>query len=114
MERGKFPLNVWYPLTWSRDVGRELVKRRILNEDVVLFRSTKGGVIAMEDICPHRFLPLSDGQLKGDSIECGYHGMTFDCSGSCVRIPGQDMIPSSAKVRPYPPHATMGLVRIWI
>src|SRR5690625_749520 len=114
MERGKFPLNVWYPLTWSRDVGRALSSRPTISQDVVLFRSTEGHVVAMEDICPHRFLPLSKGRLTGNSIECGYHGMTFDCSGACTRIPGQDMIPPSAKVKTYPVHENMGLVWIWV
>ncbi|AQS51456.1 vanillate O-demethylase oxygenase [Paenalcaligenes hominis] len=109
-----YVLNTWYPLTWSRGVNRELTSHRILDQDVVLFRSTEGGVIAMEDACPHRLLPLSKGKLKGDAIECGYHGMTFDCSGACVRIPGQDMIPASAKVRTYPTHENMGMVWIWM
>ena len=64
--------------------------------------------------CPHRFAPLSMGKLKGDSIECGYHGMTFDCTGRCIRIPGQEIIPANAKVRSYPISESMGLAWIWM
>ncbi|HLS43144.1 MAG TPA: aromatic ring-hydroxylating dioxygenase subunit alpha [Paenalcaligenes sp.] len=110
----KYVTNTWYPLTWSRNVGRDLSAHRIIEQDVVLFRSTEGHVVAMEDACPHRLLPLSMGKLKGDTVECGYHGMTFDCAGSCVRIPGQEMIPASAKVRTYPVHENMGMVWIWM
>ncbi|MCQ9616114.1 aromatic ring-hydroxylating dioxygenase subunit alpha [Paenalcaligenes niemegkensis] len=106
--------NTWYPLTWSRDIGRELSAHRIIEKDVVLFRSTEGTVIAMEDACPHRLLPLSMGKLKGDHVECGYHGVTFDCAGSCVRVPGQDMVPANARVQTYPTHENMGLVWIWM
>lgn len=106
--------NTWYPLTWSRNVGRELTAHRILEQDVVLYRSTAGDVVAMEDVCPHRLLPLSKGKLKGDAIECGYHGMTFDCSGKCVRVPGQEMVPANAIVKTYPTHENMGLVWIWM
>lgn len=109
-----YVLNTWYPLTWSRDIGRALVSRRILEREVVLYRSEDGRVIALDDACPHRLLPLSMGKLKGDAIECGYHGMTFDCSGKCVRIPGQPHIPASAEVRAYPTHENMGLVWIWL
>lgn len=108
-----YVLNTWYPLTWSRNVGRALTTHTILEQQVVLYRTESGRVVAMEDACPHRLLPLSMGKLKGDAIECGYHGMTYDCSGKCVRVPGQELIPSSAFVKTYPTHENMGLVWIW-
>ncbi len=40
---------------------------------------------ALEDACVHRKLPLSMGRIKGDHVECGYHGMTYDADGKCVR-----------------------------
>jgi phenylpropionate dioxygenase-like ring-hydroxylating dioxygenase large terminal subunit len=109
-----FVRNAWYPAAWSRDIGRELIARRILGDDVVLYRTGSGSVAALEDVCPHRFTPLSMGRLKGDTIECGYHGMTFDCRGECVRIPGQAIIPRNAKVRSYPIQENMGLAWIWM
>ena len=109
-----FIRNAWYPAAWSRDVGRSLAARRILEEDVVLYRTENGAVAALEDVCPHRLAPLSIGRLKGDLVECGYHGLQFDCSGRCTRIPGQPVIPSSARVRAYPVHENMGLVWIWM
>jgi phenylpropionate dioxygenase-like ring-hydroxylating dioxygenase large terminal subunit len=111
---GDYVRNAWYPAAWSRDIGRELISRRILGDDIVLYRTSSGSVAALEDVCPHRFTPLSMGRLKGDTIECGYHGMTFDCRGECVRIPGQAIIPRNAKVRPYPIHENMGLAWIWM
>jgi vanillate O-demethylase monooxygenase subunit len=110
----KYVRNAWYPAAWARDVGRSLVPRRILDEDVVLYRLEDGRTAALEDVCPHRLSPLSIGRLKGDLVECGYHGLAFDCSGRCVRVPGQPTIPSSARVRSYPVHENMGLVWIWM
>ena len=74
--------NTWYPLTWSSDIGRSLTRRRIVGEDIVLYRTEQGRVAALHDACPHRLAALSKGRLKGDAIECGYHGMTFDGSGT--------------------------------
>ena len=54
------------------------------------------------------------GKLRGDTVECGYHGLTFDCTGKCVRVPGQDVIPQTAKVPSYPIHENMGLAWIWM
>ncbi|ROT44047.1 aromatic ring-hydroxylating dioxygenase subunit alpha [Pusillimonas sp. NJUB218] len=110
----EYVLNTWYPIAWSRDITQSLAQRRIVEKDVVMYRNTQGKVVAQLDICPHRMLPLSHGKLKGDVIQCGYHGMEFDCSGKCVRIPGQDKIPAGAKVTTYPTHEHMGLVWIWM
>ncbi|MEZ2147645.1 aromatic ring-hydroxylating dioxygenase subunit alpha [Bradyrhizobium sp. DN5] len=107
------PRNTWYPLTWSRNVTRTLSRHRILGMDLVVYRSEAGGVVALDDVCPHRLAPLSMGKLKGDAIECGYHGMTFGADGRCVRIPGQPMIPPNARVSSYPLREKMGLVWIW-
>jgi phenylpropionate dioxygenase-like ring-hydroxylating dioxygenase large terminal subunit len=107
------PRNAWYPLTWSRNVTRALARHRILGQDVVVYRTEQGEPVALDDACPHRLAPLSMGKLKGDAIECGYHGMTFGADGRCVRIPGQAVIPPNARVPSYPLREKMGLVWIW-
>jgi phenylpropionate dioxygenase-like ring-hydroxylating dioxygenase large terminal subunit len=110
----EYARNAWYPAAWSRDIAYALTQRRILGEQIALYRTTAGMVVALEDACPHRLAPLSMGRLKGDAIECGYHGMTFDCSGTCIRIPGQPLIPPNARVRCYPVVENMGLAWIWM
>ena len=35
-------------------------------------------------------------------LQCHYHGLRFDRTGACVRVPGQDMIPAGARVKTYP------------
>ncbi len=109
-----FVRNAWYPAAWSRDVSAALTSRRILGERIVLYRLSNGTVAALQDACPHRFAPLSLGRIKNDAVECGYHGMTFDGHGRCIRIPGQPTIPAAAKVRAYPVIEKMGLAWIWM
>jgi vanillate O-demethylase monooxygenase subunit len=109
-----FVRNAWYPAAWSREVVHELTQRRILGDLVCLYRTSTGDVVALDDACPHRLAPLSLGKLKGDALECGYHGMTFDCSGKCIRIPGQPMIPPRSDVRAYPIVEKLGLCWIWM
>lgn len=110
----QYVLDTWYPIAWSREIGRKLEARRVVEQNVVLYRKEDGTTVAMEDACPHRLLPLSMGKLRGDTVECGYHGMTYDCSGKCVRVPGQEMIPQNAVIKTYPTHENMGLVWIWM
>jgi vanillate O-demethylase monooxygenase subunit len=106
--------NAWYVAAWDHEVGRQMLSRRILGKPVVLFRTTGGMAVALEDRCVHRFLPLSRGELRDDQVVCGYHGMTYDASGKCVRIPGQSLIPRTARVRSYRIAERWGCVFIWM
>ncbi|MCC6006526.1 MAG: aromatic ring-hydroxylating dioxygenase subunit alpha [Rhodobacteraceae bacterium] len=107
--------NCWYVAAWSKDVGRTLRPETFLEERVVLFRKADGTPVALEDACPHRKLPLSDGTLKGDDVECGYHGLTFDCTGRCVAAPTQpDSIPRRAVVKSYPVVDRYRFLWIWM
>jgi vanillate O-demethylase monooxygenase subunit len=109
-----YVLNAWYCAGWSKDIAHTLTRETICERDVVLWRKSDGAVAALEDMCPHRFLPLSEGKLVGDAVQCGYHGMTFDGSGACVRVPGQSTIPERAKVRAYPVEERHGVVWVWM
>jgi phenylpropionate dioxygenase-like ring-hydroxylating dioxygenase large terminal subunit len=106
-------LNAWYPVSFSRDIDRTPKRRTVTEQHVVLYRKEDGSVVALQDLCPHRFTPLSLGTVKNDTIQCGYHGMTFDGAGRCVRIPGQDRIPAQADIRSYPVRENLGLVWVW-
>jgi len=109
-----FLRNAWYVAALSPQVGRALLPCRLLGEPVVLYRTESGKPVALEDACPHRKLPLSMGRIKGDAVECGYHGLTFDCAGQCVDAATQDRIPPFARVRSYPVCDRYGLLWIWM
>ena len=109
-----FLRNQWYVAAWSEDVGRAPLGRVILNEYVVLYRKEDGTPVALENRCPHRNLPLSEGNLIGDVIQCAYHGLEFDCSGACVHVPGQTEAPDWARVKVYPVAERHGWLFIWM
>lgn len=109
-----YVLNCWYCAGWSRDFDHSLRRETICERDLVIWRRTDGALAALEDMCPHRFLPLSEGRLVGDDVQCGYHGMTFDRAGACVRVPGQSVIPERARVRAYPVEERHGVVWVWM
>jgi vanillate O-demethylase monooxygenase subunit len=107
--------NCWYVAAWSSDVGRTLKAETFLGENVVLYRKQDGTPVALEDACPHRKLPLSCGNLKGDTVECGYHGLTFDSMGTCVAAPTQaSAIPRRAAVKSYPVVDRYRFLWIWM
>lgn len=109
-----FVCNAWYAAAWPEEVGRSLLPRRILDEPVLLWRTTEGEIAAIADRCSHRRVPLSLGRLVGDTAECGYHGLRFDRRGRCVRIPGQKDIPAAACVRAYPAIERWKTVWLWM
>ena len=109
-----FLKNYWYVGAYGHEVERKLLPRTILNEKIVFYRTEGGTPVAMENRCCHRRAPLSHGKLIGDDVECGYHGLTYDPSGACVRIPGQTKIPERARVRTYPVEERWQWVWIWM
>lgn len=110
-----FLRNCWYVAGWSRDFGRSLRRETYLGEDIVFYRRENGDPVALENACPHRKLPLSEGRLIGDTVECGYHGLTFDCSGACVAAPTQSaQIPRRAAVKSYPVVDRHDLLWVWM
>ncbi len=110
----QFLRNAWYVAALSPAVGRSLQPIKVLGESIVLYRTQDNTPVALEDACPHRKLPLSMGRLKGDAVECGYHGLTFDCKGTCIDAATQQRIPPFAKVRSYPVRDRYGLLWIWM
>lgn len=109
-----FLKNCWYVAALASEVGRKPLGRIFLDEPVVMFRTEAGAPIALEDRCSHRNYPLHKGRLAGDAIECGYHGLTFDCAGNCVKVPGQAQIPERGRIRKYPLLERWGWIWIWM
>ena len=106
--------NAWYVAAWDHEVTREMRRRILLDEPVVLFRTDSGKPVALEDRCCHRQAPLSMGKLVGNIVQCPYHGLQFDSSGKCVKVPSQDLVPPSAKVRAYPTVEKNHWIWIWM
>lgn len=114
-----WPQNAWYQAAWAHELESEMrgskpLARTFLNQPVVLFRDAGGKARALEDRCCHRATPLRLGEVVPEGLQCGYHGMVFDGSGKCVKIPGQDSIPPQARVISYPVVERQEFVWIWM
>src|ERR1700731_404960 len=93
--------NTWYVGAWSADVAPgTLLARTLLGEPIVFARTQSGEITALYDRCPHRFAALSRGQVHGELLMCGYHGLQYNAAGACVANPhGNKKIPPGAIVR---------------
>ncbi len=98
-----FMRNSWYVAAWANEVeGDVLLSRKILGDQVVLFRQQNGIAAALIDRCSHRFAPLSMGRREGDCIRCMYHGLVFAADGKCVEEPGRPRPSPQTSIRSYP------------
>jgi len=73
-----FLRNGWYVAAWDHEVTRQhMLRRTLLSEPVVFYRTEDGRPVALEDRCCHRHAPLSRGRLVGNAVECPYHGFNL-------------------------------------
>ena len=107
-------INFWYAAAPAQDVNAtKPLKVKMLGQNFALFRDSQGVARCVSDICIHRCASLSGGKVKGDCVECPYHGWQFDGTGACTRIPSLGVdgkIPAQARIDAYPTQEKYGLV----
>ncbi len=109
--------NQWYAILESSEVkpGQPIGFTRF-GEQLVAWRNTHGVVSIMRDLCPHRGVALSVGDIRGDCIECPFHGFQFDTSGRCTVIPanGRNAEPPKAMhVQTFPALEAHDFIYAW-
>lgn len=109
--------SVLWAVATSEEVGNTPLAVEIGSAPLVLWRDAQNAVRALEDRCPHRRAPLSRGCVKDDgSIQCGYHGWSFDGKdGALKNIPNlksQSRFPPIYRAAAYPVLEADGLVRV--
>ncbi|HEY9153468.1 MAG TPA: Rieske 2Fe-2S domain-containing protein [Anaerolineales bacterium] len=98
-----FP-NSWYVVAMSDELERgKLIARKFMGTEIVLFRTESGKAYAVDAYCPHLGAHFGyGGAVKGEVLQCPFHGFQFDGQGVCIRT-GYDMpIPPKAKLRSWP------------
>lgn len=109
-----YPRKCWYVAATCDEVNDAPLSRRVLGEDIVLWRGASGMLTAFENRCAHRAFPLSHSIIDHDHLVCGYHGCTYDSSGACIHIPSQDQVPTGMRVRTFPVLEQSPFVWIWL
>ena len=78
----------WHPVATSVEAIDRPMPATLLDTRLVVYRTSSGVSVAV-DACPHRGAQLSRGAIRGDSLVCPYHGLTYDSSGRCIFIPAE-------------------------
>ena len=110
--------NRWWPVFESADLQSDKpVALRRLGEDLVLWRDKAGAAHLFIDRCPHRGAALSAGFIRGQELQCWYHGFRFDGSGQCTAVPAEgtdSALPRKVSITSYPVQEKGGLVWAYI
>ncbi len=72
--------------------------RVVLTPDtaIAVFKTRDGRLFAIEDRCPHKGGPLSEGLVHGDCVVCPLHGLKIDL------VKGSAIAPDEGSVKRYP------------
>lgn len=119
----KFP-RTWVPLASTFELNPDRpTPLRFLGQSYVTFRDNDGEWRVMDDACPHRLAPLSEGRIDRETnqLECAYHGWQFaPDSGACMRIPqASEDVAARAKpsvracVNSYPTRVEKSVLWAW-
>jgi nitrite reductase/ring-hydroxylating ferredoxin subunit len=106
---------MWVPIALGRDVPRATTRAVIIGgEELVAWRAEGGAVAIWEDRCPHRGMRLSFGFVRGDSLNCLYHGWAYGSDGACRRIPAHPdlAVPPTIRANARPAAETGGLILV--
>lgn len=104
----------WQPVARLQDLERGPQRAVVLSEALAVFLTESGEPAVVADRCGHRGASLSMGEVRGQSVQCPYHGWEWGGrDGICTRIPSlpdQRQIPAHAQIPVYPARTQWGLV----
>lgn len=105
----------WVANGLSQDLPAQVVMQGVWQgQDLAIWRAVSGKISAWKDRCPHRGMRLSHGFVRGETLNCIYHGWVYGVDGGCRHIPAHPAMvpPASIKTESYVCHEQDGL--IWI
>jgi phthalate 4,5-dioxygenase oxygenase subunit len=82
----------WIPALLSKELrGPDCppLRVRLLGEDLVAFRDSRGRVGLLSEYCSHRRASLFYGRNEECGLRCVYHGWKYDTEGNISEIPSE-------------------------
>lgn len=73
------PIETWIDLCALDDIPVRGSRRVTLsNVEIAVFRTSKNAVFAIDNRCPHKAGPLSEGIVHANSVTCPLHSLIID------------------------------------
>ena len=86
---GEMMRRYWHPVGFAGELKGRPLRRRLLGEDLVLFRDDQGKLGLLTLRCPHRGTSLEFGHIEDGGLRCCYHGWLFNTDGKILQMPGE-------------------------
>ncbi len=89
------------------------LRARLLGENLVVFRDSKGRLGVLDELCAHRRASLVFARNEDCGLRCLYHGWKFDVEGNVVDLasePPGSTVPQRIKQKAYPACEAGGFV----
>ncbi len=93
---GEYQRRFWLPIAMTNQFSDKPYRVRVLGEDLVLFRETKGRLGLVHLHCAHRNMSLEFGIIEEGGIRCSYHGWKYDVDGTILETPCE---PPASKIK---------------
>lgn len=109
-------LNDWHAVLSVAELTarNNVAGARLLGEDIVIWRAGQR-ILAWKDLCVHRGTRLSLGEVLADhTLQCPYHGWTYDAEGKCLRIPAHPEQKPPTKARTFTYQAAVAYDMVWV
>lgn len=117
---GRLMRSHWMPACMIEEVSEPdgtPLRVRLLGENMVVFRDTKGRIGALDEHCPHRGASLFFGRNEECGLRCLYHGWKFDVEGNAVDMSSEPVdakLRSTMKARAHPVQESGGFIWVWM
>jgi 5,5'-dehydrodivanillate O-demethylase len=112
---GELLRRYWHPVAAVSEFGKFPLPRKLLGEEILVYRDLDGNFGAIGPRCPHRGASLALACVENGGIRCAYHGWKYDHSGQCVSQPPEaGGGKSSIKAKAYPAAELGGLVWLYM
>jgi phenylpropionate dioxygenase-like ring-hydroxylating dioxygenase large terminal subunit len=94
----------WFRIGASAELHTGDVKPlRYFGRDLVLFRPEDGKAHLLDAHCPHLGAHLGyGGRIKGNTVQCPFHGWQWNGKGQCDAIPYTDNVAPNTAIRSWP------------
>ncbi len=104
----------WFAVAFADELPRKSVQRRqFMGRELVLFRTDAGVAHAVDAYCPHLGAHLAEGgTVRGETLQCPFHGFCFDGDGRCVATGYGTRPPPRAQLGSWPLREQQGVLLV--
>lgn len=117
---GELMRRYWMPALLAEEIPAPdcpPVRVRLLGEDLVAFRDSRGRIGLLSEHCSHRGTSLFYGRNENCGLTCIYHGWKYDVEGNVLETPAEPQQSDfNSKVRhpSYPCREAAGMIFAYI